>query len=79
MKEKTDISNHSLVAKHFKLSEKDKRELFDKYGVTFKEIPKILANDPALASLDVKTGDMLKIVRKSQTSGETIFYRSVTE
>lgn len=79
MKEKTDVSNHSLVAKHFKLSEKDKKELFDKYAVTFKELPKIFANDPALSSLEVKAGDVLKIVRKSPTAGEALFYRGVVD
>jgi len=79
MKEKTDVSNHSLVAKHLKLSEKDKKELFDKYAVTFKELPKIFANDPALSTLEVKVGDVLKIVRKSPTAGEALFYRGVVD
>ena len=79
MKPKTDTTKHVLVPKHSKLSEKDKKELFERYRVTLKEMPKILINDPALIGLDVKPGDIVKIIRKSPTAGEAIFYRGVID
>jgi len=71
------ITTHVLIPEHQKLSDADKKELFDKYKITLKELPKILLTDPAIQSINVKPGDVVKILRKSQTAGETIFYRGV--
>jgi len=68
---------HNLVPAHKKLSEKEKAELLKRYNVTIKELPKILITDPAIAGLDVAEGDVIKVVRKSPTSGETFYYRGV--
>ena len=73
------ITKHVLVPKHAKLSEKEKDELFKRYNITLRELPKILKDDPALASLDVKPGDVIKITRKSPTAGESVFYRGVSD
>ncbi len=69
---------HTIIPKHTKLSEKEKQELFKKYDLTIKELPKILDIDPAIAHLDAKEGDVVKIARKSLTAGESMYYRSVT-
>ena len=76
---KVDITKHSLVPKHVKLSEKEKQELFNEYKITLRELPKILKNDPAIAHLNVKVGDVIKIIRESSTAGESVFYRWVTK
>lgn len=68
---------HVLIPKHIKLSEKEKKELFEKYNISMKEIPKMRKDDPALLKLNVNAGDIIKIIRKSETSGESIFYRGV--
>ncbi len=72
-----EISNHFLIPKHTKLSEKDKKALFEKYSLTLNKLPKILLEDPGLRNLDVKVGDVVKIVRPSKTVGKSIFYRGV--
>lgn len=72
-----DISKHALVPKHSKCSEKEKKELLDKYGLSLSSLPCILPADPAIASLDVKEGDVIKIIRNSPTAGESVFYRRV--
>ena len=74
---KFDPTKHILVPKHVKLSEKEKQELIEKYNVRMRELPKILKNDPAIKHLNVKNGDIIKIIRKSPTAGESIFYRGV--
>lgn len=76
---KFDIGKHVLVPKHSKLSEKDKQSMFERYGISVKELPRINSSDPAIADLDVKAGDVIKITRKSATAGESIFYRGVFE
>ncbi|MBW2996168.1 DNA-directed RNA polymerase subunit H [Candidatus Woesearchaeota archaeon] len=76
-KKKIVIKKHILIPKHVKLSEKEKKELFQKYNISLKELPKIKKDDPAIFSLTVKEGDIIKIIRQSPTAGEVEFYRGV--
>ena len=78
-KPKFKVDKHILTPKHVKLGEKEKAQVLDKYQVTSKEMPKILKTDAALRELDSKPGDMIKVIRKSQTAGESYFYRVVTD
>jgi len=74
---KFEVTKHELVPKHSKLSEKEGKELFEKYSIELPNLPRIFKGDPAIQSLDVKDGDIIKISRKSPTAGETTFYRRV--
>ena len=78
-KSKFKVDKHILTPKHYKISDKDKAQLLEKYHVTSKELPKILKTDAATRELDAKTGDIIKIVRKSPTAGESVFYRVVID
>ena len=69
---------HILVPKHEKISDKEKEELFAKYNISVKELPRISFADPALAGLNAQVGDVIKITRKSPTSGDTVYYRGVS-
>jgi DNA-directed RNA polymerase subunit H len=77
-KKKLKIDKHSLIPKHVKLSDKEKEALLKKYNITLSELPKILKDDPAIQSIGAKSGDVIKIIRKSPTAGEAVFYRGVT-
>lgn len=74
---KADIKKHALTPKHVKLSEKEKEEVLKVYNATVDDFPRILKRDAALQGMNVKFGDMIKIVRKSPTASQTIFYRVV--
>ena len=74
---KVDIRKHVLIPKHSKLSEKEKEEVLKRYNTTTDDFPRILKRDAALQGMNVKFGDLIKIVRKSSTAGETVFYRVV--
>jgi DNA-directed RNA polymerase subunit H len=76
MAAKNKIS-HILIPEHSKLSEKEKEELFKRYTITIRELPKIYKNDPAIVDLGVKENDVIKIIRKSPGIGSSIFYRGV--
>jgi len=78
-KQKFKVDKHILTPKHLKLGEKEKAQLLEKYHVTSKELPKILKTDSAIKGLEPKPGDVVKIVRKSPTAGESIFYRAVSD
>lgn len=74
-----DPTKHILVSKHSKLSEQDKKQLFERYNITIKELPQIKLIDPAIKNLNLKAGDVVKIERFSPTAGKTVFYRGVSD
>ena len=75
---KFDIKSHILVPKHSKLNQKETKALFSRLNITPRELPKISIKDPAIAGLDVKISDVIKIERQSPTAGKAIYYRGVT-
>ncbi len=79
MKKKFKLDKHSLIPKHSKLSDNQKEKLLENYNISIKELPRIAKTDPAITSLNVKPGDVIKITRKSETASEAIFYRVVID
>ena len=78
-KKQFDIIKHKLVPQHTIISEKETKELFEKYNITPDQLPKILDADPAAISIGVKPGQIVKIIRKSHTAKEAVAYRLVVE
>jgi len=78
-KQKFKVDKHILTPKHVKIGDKEKAQLFEKYHVTSKEMPKMLKTDSAIKELEPKPGDVIKIIRKSVTAGESHFYRVVVD
>jgi len=78
MPQKIDVTKHVLVPTHTIVSEAEKKKINEKYNLTGIELPRIHKEDPAIAHLKVKPGDIVKIFRKSSTAGQAIFYRRVT-
>ena len=78
-KQKFKVDKHILTPKHLKLGEREKAQLLEKYHVTSKELPKIIKTDSAIKELEAKQGDVIKIIRRSKTAGESIFYRVISD
>ena len=76
---KFDVTKHVLVPKHTKLSDKEQKELFEKYAIDLQNLPRIYIKDPSVLHLELKEGDIIKISRSSPTAGDTVFYRRVVE
>lgn len=74
---KFEVEKHQMVPKHLILGENEKSEVLKKYGISIKQLPRILITDPAVANMEPKVGDVVKIVRKSPTAGEASYYRVV--
>jgi DNA-directed RNA polymerase subunit H len=74
-----DITKHELVPKHELLTEQEKEQLLKQYGITLKQLPRILQSDPMAKVLNAKVGDVIKITRKSETAGESVYYRVVVK
>jgi len=75
----TKLPDHVLIPKHEVVPTKEKQELLSKLNIKKKQLPKILAKDPMIKHIDAKVGDVIKITRKSLTSGESVYYRIVVD
>lgn len=74
-----DVLKHELVPAHRILSEEEKEKVLEKYGISAKQLPKILSTDAAAKQAGAKIGDVLEIRRKSRTAGESVYFRLVVK
>ena len=72
-----DIQQHTFVPKHIRLNKKEAEKLLKNYNISTKQLPKISHKDPIVKALNAKPDEIIKIIRKSPTAGESIFYRVV--
>ncbi len=82
MPEELNVLEHELVPEHHLLSEKEAEKVLKELKLTKDQLPKIRLGDPAIRVLDaiagpVEEGMIVKIVRKSSTSGVSDCYRLV--
>jgi len=74
------LETHFLVPKHKKLSEKEKKDLLEKYNISLEELPRISIKDPAISYIkDLTTQDVIMIERPSETANIALFYRRVVK
>ena len=71
------VKKHVLMPLHVKLSEKEKKQVFETFHISLNELPKISKEDPAISRLNAKTGDVIKITRQSPIAGIASYYRAV--
>jgi len=76
---KIDIKRHELVPKHTISSKKERENLLKTYGISARHLPRILESDPVVKTIGAKIGDIIKIIRKSETAGEITYYRVVVK
>jgi DNA-directed RNA polymerase subunit H len=72
-----DITTHRKVPYHRLLSEDEKKVFVEKYHVAkpSEQMPMIDSQDPMAKWIGAKPGDILEIMRKSETAGSTPYYR----
>lgn len=71
------IQDHILVPKHVLLTKEEAQALFSKYNITPAQMPMISAKDPSIKDINAEVGDVIKILRDSQTEKDAVFYRIV--
>ncbi|KAM3133547.1 hypothetical protein pb186bvf_014389 [Paramecium bursaria] len=70
-----DITKHELVPRHIPINDEEKRALLQKYRMTESQLPRILLSDPVAKFLGLRQGNVVKIIRRSETAGEYVTYR----
>ena len=71
-----NILNHSYVPKHTILTDEEIRQVSEKYNIgSLSEFPNISRHDAVATIICMRPNQVCKILRKSKTSIESVYYR----
>ncbi len=74
---KFDVREHKLVPKHERVPLPEATEILKELGLDPTQLPQIRASDPVVKAIGAKPGELVRIIRESETAGKTVVYRIV--
>ncbi len=72
-----NILKHDMVPYFRILSREEEQELTEAYDIDKADLPKMMVTDPVAQAIGAREGDVVKVIRKSRTAGQSVVYRHV--
>ncbi|MDT7888812.1 MAG: DNA-directed RNA polymerase subunit H [Desulfurococcales archaeon] len=74
---KFNVLKHELVPRHELVPIEEAIKILKELGVKPEQLPWIRASDPVARAIGAKPGDIIRVIRRSDTAGEIVVYRYV--
>ena len=72
-----NVTKHEMVPPHTIMNPEQVAQILKRYRITEKQLPKIDRHDAVARFMGLRVGDIVQIIRPSETAGRYVTYRLV--